>query len=249
MLKKVLLSTALFALVGILSAQSLQFEYDGTVYANNEVVLCEAAPNSIGEMVMEMQLRNLTSEALQVIVEKEYIDIVEGTSNSFCWGLCFDESVFISPRPYELEAGAVSEHGILSFHYQLDPTYSGTDLLVGTTIIKYYAYPASNPDDKTCIEVHFRYNPENVAENNVQIGKAYPNPASTQIQFDFKGQLHNNIKAVVYNLLGQEVKSTIVNGVQGKVVITLDDFQSGIYFCSFFMDGEMVKTEKFIVKK
>ena len=54
---------------------------------------------------------------------------------------------------------------------------------------------------------------------------------------------------MVYNLLGQEVKSTVVNGTQGKVVITLDDFQSGIYFCSFFMDGEMVKTEKFIVKK
>lgn len=249
MFRKNLLTATLLVLAGILSAQSLQFEYEGTVCANNQVVVCETEPNSFGEMVLEMQLRNNTSDEVNVLVEKDPVSVVEGTLNSFCWGLCFDETVMISLRPVTLEAGTVSEPGMLSFHYQLDPTYTGTNLLEGTTVIKYYAYPEDNPDDRTCVEVHFVYDPFNIAESRFEIGKAYPNPASTQIQFDFSGMTHQSINAVVYNLLGQEVKSTVVNGTQDKVVFALDDFQPGIYFCSFFIDGEAVKTEKFIVKK
>ena len=69
------------------------------------------------------------------------------------------------------------------------------------------------------------------------------------VYFDFKDNRADNIKTVVYNLLGQEVKSQFISGSQGRISIPVTDFQPGIYFCSFFVNEEMVATEKFIVKK
>lgn len=248
--KKYLLVLSFCAWIGFVSAQSLQFEKSGHALANNEVVLVETAPNTFGEMSIELDLRNLTSQAINVMVEKEHVSIVEGTENSICWGSCYNASVFVTPRPVEVAANALSDPGMLSFHYQLDPTYTGENLLTGTTIVKYYAYPFEDPNDRTCIEVHYRYNPENVTETAIQVGKAYPNPAVSQIHFDFKENSYNSTtKAVIYNLLGQEVETKIINGTQGTITFSVGDFQPGIYFCSFFVDDQMIKTEKFIVKK
>mgnify|MGYP002859978121 CR=1 FL=1 len=250
-MKKIVFTLMFMAVMGLMSAQSLQFEWDGTVYANNEVIICDVEPNEWGEMVQEMQIRNLTDETLSVLVEKEHIQIVEGTENSFCWGNCFTPEVFISTRPVEVEGNTVSDPGMLSFHYQVDPTYSGdpSNCIAGTTIVKYYAYPSDNPDDRVCLEIWFAYNATNVAESTISVGQAYPNPASTQVNFDFKAAGNADINAVVYNLLGQEVKSQFINTHEGRVSIAVNDLQPGIYFCGFQANGKVMKTEKFIVKR
>jgi len=54
---------------------------------------------------------------------------------------------------------------------------------------------------------------------------------------------------VVYNLLGQKVKSQTISGTQGQAIISVDDMQEGMYFCNLIINGNAVKTEKFIVKK
>ena len=249
MLRKSLLFIALTAFVGYVSAQTLQFEYQGAALANNEKIIFEEAPSAIGEMVLEMNIHNLSDQAVEVTVEKELIKVVEGTENSFCWGQCFGPDVFTSRPPVPMEPNSVSADGALSFHYQVDPTYSGDPdaCLPGTTIIKYYAYTTSDPDNKVCVEVWFAYNATEIAENSIDFGHAYPNPASTQVSFDLRG--NGIVNAVVYNLLGQEVKSMVVNASQSKVNFDLSDMQPGIYFCSFIVNDEVLKTEKFIVKK
>lgn len=255
MFKKVLLTLTLTAMVGVIAAQSLQFGYYDEsntfhAYNNNAQITCNATPNEWGEMLMDAALKNLTGDEIEVIVEKEHIQIVEGTENSFCWGLCYLSTVFVS-NPKPLGANAVSDDGALSFHYQVDPTYSGdpTQYLPGTTIVKYYAYPADNVDDRVALTVNFTYSAASVAESTVSMGHAYPNPASTQVNFDFRAYGNENVKVVVYNLLGQEVKSQLVGAYQNRVSIAVDDFQPGIYFCSFLVNDEVVKTEKFIVKR
>lgn len=249
-MKKTVFTLMLLTVVSLLSAQTLQFELDGHVYANGEVIICDVAPNDFGEMVQEMQIRNLSNTPASVIVTKQHIQIVEGTENTFCWGNCFSPTVFVSPDPVILEGNSVSEHGLLSFHYQVDPTYSGdpTACLVGTTIVKYTAYPMEDTHDVISIEVWFAYDATEVAENTVSLSSAYPNPASSQVNFDYKAN-NDEIQVVVYNLLGQEVKSQLVSGTQGKISIAVDDFQPGIYFVTFQVNRDVVKTEKFIVKR
>ena len=157
MIKKSLIFLAFAAMVGILNAQSLRFEYEGEAFSNNEEFICDFTPNFIGEIGVEMKLRNLTNQDLDVIVGKEYVHIMEGTENTFCWGLCFGPDVMESREPKTISANSTSLDGELSFHYQIDPTYSGdvSQYIQGTSTIRYYAYPASNPTDKTYLVVHF----------------------------------------------------------------------------------------------
>ena len=251
-MKKSIFTFVFVAVMGWASAQSLQFELDGYVYAQGEIVMCTEV-EEWGEMVQEMQLRNNTNSAIDVMIKREVVKIVDGTQNSFCWGTCYDPSVDVSPRPQNLAAGAVSDGGLLSFHQLLDVTYSSdpSNFAVGTSIVKYYAYPADNEEDKACIEVWFAYNnAEGVSEKpSVNFGHAYPNPASSMVRFDYDLSAADNVSAAVYNLLGQEVMREQLNNMQGVVTFSVADLNDGIYFCNLFVNGQAVKTEKFVVKK
>ena len=250
-MKKSIFTLLFLAIVACVSAQSLQFELKGHVYANGESIICDSV-SEMGELVQEMQIRNLTSNSLQVMVKREIIQMVDGTENSFCWGNCFAPTVDVSSRPVTMDAGAVSVEGLLSFHQLLDPTYSSdpSNYAVGTSVVKYYAFPADNEEDKVCIEVWFAYNAEGVSEKpSISFSHAYPNPASSMVRFDYNLSAADNVSAAVYNLLGQEVMREQLNNMQGVVSFSVADLNDGIYFCNLFVNGQAVKTEKFVVKK
>lgn len=255
MFKKSLLTIILAACVGFMSAQSLRFEHEGTVYANNDVVICTELSEWGSELLQHMEIRNMTERPISVVIEKVEISLVPGSTNSFCWGNCYGPDTFISPIPVELAGGALSGQngGLddLSFHHLIDPNWSGdpSQYVVGTSVVQYYAYPENNPSDRVMIEVWFAYNAETVAEISNSFGHAYPNPATSQVSFNYTVNSSDDVMVSVYNLLGQEVKSQRLSSTDSRVVIATDGMQSGIYFCSFSVDGQVVATEKFIVKK
>ena len=251
MMKKSIFTLVFFAVMGWVSAQSLQFELNGTIYADGQTIICTDV-DDFGEMVQHMQIRNLTNEPVSVFIKKEHVVIVEGTANSFCWGSCYTPDVFVCPRPMTLEANAISNENDLSFHHQIDPEFSGdpSNFIIGTSVVKYYAYPEFAEDQKVSIEVWFAYNADGVAENHhVSIGHAYPNPASSVVRFNYELGTAANVEARVYNLLGQEVMRQSLNGLQGQVAFSVAELNEGIYFCNLTVDGQALKTEKFIVKK
>lgn len=250
MIKKSIFTLVFMAVMSWVSAQSIQFEMDGRVFANNEVYVCEDTPTSWGEIELKMQLRNLTNNQLEVVVEKEYVKIVDGTTNTFCWGSCLGPEAFIT-RPMTMEPNALSADGDLSFHYQVDPNYSDDEssYIVGTSVIKYYAYLADNTDDKVCIEIWFGYGASGIDENKISFGHAYPNPASSMVHFNYQLPATGNVSVSVYNLLGQEVLSQQLDALQGQATLSVADLTDGIYFCNLKVNGRAVKTEKFVVKK
>ena len=113
MVKKSIFTLMLFAVMGYVSAQTLQFEWDGHVYSDGEEVVCTNDEFGYGEYIQHMQLRNLTSGDLDVVVEKEVIEDLEGTSNFFCWGLCFGPDTYVSPNPVAIPANTVTDEGAL----------------------------------------------------------------------------------------------------------------------------------------
>ena len=250
-MKKSILTLLFLAVIGWASAQSLQFEKDGYVFGQGETVVCTQV-EEWGEMILDLQLRNTTSAPIDVVVRKEPIKIVEGTGSSFCWGSCYDSTVYVSPRPETLEAGALSLNGLLSFHHDIDPTDEAdpANFIVGTSIVKFYAYPFGHEEDYICLEVWFAYNAEGVAEKpTCDFGHAYPNPASSMVRFDFALSPVDNATVAVYNLLGQEVMRQPLTTLQGTATLSVADLNEGIYFCNLIVNGQPVKTEKFIVKK
>ena len=241
MVKRSIFTLLFLAVMGWASAQSLQFEYDGHVYANDETVFCFNYLEDFGEFIQDMQIRNLTGNNMDVVLEREEISVSEGSSNYFCWGLCFSPGVSIS-QPVTVAAGELTGEGMLAFHYLPMETTTSTS-------IRYYAYDPRVDGTRISIVIVFNSG-ENVGEKAfADMGHAYPNPASSDVHFNYEVSAGSQVSVSVYNLLGQEVKSQKVNGLQGRVSISVLDLKEGIYFCKLFVNDCAVKTEKFVVKK
>ena len=242
-MKKSIFTLVLMAVIGCVSAQSLQFELDGTVYEEGEVVVCTNDEYGYGEYIQHMQLRNLTSDELNVVVKKQVVEDLEGTMNFFCWGSCFGPDVIVSPNPVPLAGNSVTDDQALSFHTMFDEN------VFGKVQVKYSAYDERHPEDAVTINVVFHKSGEGVHESSaVYVGQPYPNPASSMVSFDCN-LLGSNATAVVYNLLGQEVMRQEINTFEEKLNLSVANLNDGIYFCSVLRDGQAVSTVKFVVKK
>lgn len=243
MVKRSIFTLLFLAVMGWVSAQSLRFELDGHVYEEGETIICNA-PTEWGEYLQDMQMRNLTDQDLNVLVKKEVIEDLEGVSNYFCWGLCFGPDTYVSPNPVAVPANSVTSVGALSFHAMFDED------VFGKVQVRFSAYDERHPEDAVTINVIFHKSGEGVHEvSAVRFGQAYPNPASSVVNFDYNINASDRASVSVYNLLGQEVKSQQVNGVQGHLAVSVADLNEGIYFCKLFVNGCAVSTEKFVVKK
>lgn len=241
-MKKTIFTLILMAVIGCVSAQSLQFEWNGTLYSEGETIECTNDEYGYGEFIQHMQVRNLTSAPMKVMIEKEIIQDLEGVMNTFCWGMCFGPDVFVSPDAIEILPNSLNTDE-LSFHALYD------EGVYGDVVVKYYAYEERNPDQRISIIVRFHKSGEGVGENSrpMTMGKAYPNPASSLVHFDYS--FDGSLTAVVYNLLGQEVLRQDLNANNGQMTLSVADLQEGIYFCTMMVNGRAQATEKFVVKK
>lgn len=240
-MKKAVFTLILLAVVTVMSAQTLQIEHEGYVYGNGETIIC-SYDEALLEYAHHMQIRNLSNNDVDVVVEQDIINTADGVVVMFCWGLCMAPSTNpFASNPVTIPAQTLSGEDF-STHIIIPEEETSVVKIV------YLVYDAANPDNKVDIIV-LAGQTANIDEINFNLGQAYPNPASTQVHFDFKANGNSPVNVVVYNLLGQEVKSQLVNTRQNRVTIAVDDLQAGIYFCRFSVDGTVLKTEKFIVKR
>ena len=242
MIRKSFFTLMFLAVMGYVSAQSLQFEWEGTVYSEGETIECTNDEYGFGEYIQHMQVRNKTTDPIKVLIEKEIVQDLEGVMNSFCWGMCYGPDTFVSPTAVEVAPGSVNTDE-LSFHALYDET------VFGDVIIKYYAYEERNPDDRISIIVRFRKSGEGVGENSrpMSLSKAYPNPATTTVNFNYS--FDGSLCAVIYNLVGQEMMRQELNANDGQMSFSVVDLQEGIYFCTMMVNGRALNTQKFVVRK
>ena len=245
MIKRSILTLMFMAVMGWVSAQSLQFEWDGHVYTEGETIECTNDEYGFGELIQHMQLRNVTSNDLSVVIKKEDVENPEGVMNSFCWGEhCYGPDTYVSPNPVVIPANSITGEADLSFHAMFDEN------VFGKVQVRFSAYEERHPEDAVTINVVFHRSGEGIHEvGAVRFGQAYPNPASSVVNFDYNINAGDRASVSVYNLLGQEVKNQQVNGMQGHLSVSVADLNEGIYFCKLFVNGSAVSTEKFVVKK
>lgn len=236
-MKKAFFTLTLLAVVTLLSAQTLQFEHNGHVYENGETII-SPFNEDFQEYITELNIRNLTNDDINVIMEQDILEAADGIMMQFCWGLCMVGTEHLVSQPVLVAAQTLSAD-IVSLHCAFLEGETGVVKAI------YHAYDENNPDNKISITVLYGQT-ANTPEYTFNLGQAYPNPATSQVHFDL--QCNSNVDVVVYNLLGQEVKSQLVSEHQNRVNIAVNDLQPGIYFCRFSINGEVVKTEKFIVK-
>ena len=241
MIRKSIFTLMLLAVIGYVSAQTLQLELNGVTYENGETIVCET--EEYGEYVQHFQVRNLAGFDQDVMLMKEVVQDLDGVMNYFCWGSCYLPETMVSPRPVTIPANTLCEED-LSVHAMYD------EGIFGDVIVKYSIYDAANPDERVSVAVRFHKSGTDVNEQvRFNLGHAYPNPATSMVRFDYELSNSDNASISVCNLLGQEVMRQNMDALQGLVSFSVSDLNEGIYFCNLMLNGRIVKTEKFIVKK
>ena len=239
MFKKTIFTLMLMAMMGFVSAQTLQLEWDGTVYNDGETIICNT--EEYGEFTQKFHVRNLASVDQNVVLEKEVIEPLEGVMEYFCWGNCYLPETMVTP-PVTVPADSLS-FDEMSMHAMFE------DNVFGYVLVKYSIYDARTPEERISIVIKFHKSGVGIADNArpMVMSKAYPNPASSFVNFNYS--FDGNLTAVVYNLLGQEVIREDLNANDGQMSLSVADLNDGIYFCTMMVNGRAWTTQKFIVKK
>jgi hypothetical protein len=242
-MKNLLLSAILVCFTMFAFAQSLEIWHDGELIENDYTLYIQGEPTA-GEIVIEVDVKNVSSAALDVICKKYEVEVIPSTINLFCWGLCFPPFVFESPSPVPIPAGGtVSE---FSGHY----TASGN---AGVTVMRYTFFVQNNPNDSVCFQTNFLASTVGVGEignEKLSVSNAYPNPATSQTSFDYVlPQSASQASIRIHNLLGAVVREAVLTDRSGKATINVSDLNDGVYFYSVIVDNQTIETKRLIVSR
>jgi len=243
-MKKLLFTLiTIFSIAAYTHAQDLTLTWDGEELG--ESVLIVGDPND-AEIVFHAVLTNNTSEAINIMVVRKRLEILDGANSQFCWGLCYPPATDTSGQYILLKAGESSDDEAFSGHY----IPSG---VIGTSSIEYTFYNMDNPDVKVSVVANYKGSPAGIAEEAMvggSVSEIYPNPASNFVNIDYEltsEVTQANVK--VFNLLGAEVKSANLIQSGNKLRMDISDLESGIYFYSVIVNGDVYRTKKLVVQK
>ena len=196
------------------------------------------------QLTSHLTVKNISSDTLRIICEKNVVSQTFPGWNTFCWGgTCYGESTIISTKMDTLNPGEASSSlsGFTGYYY---PEHTSAN-----AVIEYCFYADTDPSDKTCVTVTY-YATGNTAISSLdaeeKIGSFYPNPSSeyTNIEFNLSkpSVLHFT------DVLGNIVKIVELE-CSGERTIYVRDLKKGIYFGSLIEEGEIIKIKKLIINK
>ncbi len=245
-MKKFLLSFTMILSVMALSAQgyTVTNSASGDVVESGVTYHVYGPGNDWGELNIGFTVT--ANENVRLFGEKVENNVIEGTSNFYCFGLCFGPSVYVNPEPVAFAAGDEQE---FSMHFMADDILT---VLGQEQSMTYYLYPADDPDNKFVINVIFMYSMEGMDDISAveEFGNAYPVPASDVVNFDYS--FNSNVSSAmiaVYNMMGQEVLRNDISGMSGKLSLNVSGLADGVYFYSLIVNGNKEKSSKLVVRR
>lgn len=195
-------------------------------------------------MVSHIKVTNGSASAKNVKVVRTENSVITGSINYFCWDQCYDPSTDTSIGHVAIAAGATN-----SINFQGDYSAMGNP---GTTNVTYTFFDASNPGDKVSFNVNYYGSPASIGENGLtglNIGKAYPNPASSSFSFDYSvPRSAQDVRIVIRDILGNVVQDVALSAGNGTVTLSASEMKEGIYFYSIVEGNRTLSTRKLVIK-
>lgn len=240
-MKKLYFTIACAILTISLSAQSL-VSINPVNLSNGTLAEIGAA----GNLEVAWAMQNISSNSLSVRCRREIISAVPGSTNYFCWGVCFQESTDISPVGVAVPMAAEETNNSFFGHYKPNGN-------VGQSTIRYCFFDNNNPSDEFCETVVYCVDVANCAvgvEENVtaKLESVSPNPTSGMTVLRYT--LPSNSKSadlVMYSMTGALVRTESLISRQGMVVFDATEFASGVYFIGITVNGQTGTMQKLVV--
>ena len=137
----------------------------------------------------------------------------------------------VSPTKHEYKETGLLEYGNW-YYYKVVAYYHD---------IECYSVPAKSLYGKEYY-VKTYYSPESVDENDIQTVEIYPNPAKELLTI----KADNLSDVVIFNSVGQKVFAKTLDS--SELSISLDNFDTGIYFVRLVADGNEITRKISVIK-
>jgi hypothetical protein len=242
-MKKVILSLC-FVIIGLsVFSQSLRFSVGSgshcTLLNYGDTVIVQDSAH-FGEIIAGVNVKNTSSNSLNVICRKRYVYNVPGTENYFCWaGGCFQPSTMVSPSAFAMAAGDSTTE--FTSHYS--PNGNG-----GITVVRFTFYDSHTTSDSGYFFIKY-IGVLGVNDNILaySISSPYPNPAKDITHIKYNVNVNSKAYIQIYNICGKIEKQVYLTDNNGILDLNVSNLPSGIYFCSLNINGKAVRTNKLIV--
>lgn len=192
------------------------------------------------EIFTEISVENTTGSPMNLLASREVVGLApQGTSNYFCWDLCYPASVAFSSGALTIEANSTNE---TSFSVHFLPSETS-----GSTVVKYCVFDESNTADSACVNVTFTTESTSISDNNNNFfSEFHPNPSSSLAYLDYDLKLGQVANVIVSDMLGSVVFNETITNKEGTISFDFSNHKSGLYFANIIIDGE-TKTMKRLV--
>lgn len=242
-MKNLLISAILVCFTIFAFSQSLEIYHDGVLVPGESAITVLGDPSD-PLIEIEVDVKNISTDTINVIAKKFEISVIPGSTNMFCWLQCFPPFVFEAPNPDTLYPGEVSSE----FNGEYAPAGNA-----GITIMRYTFFDQNNPNDSVCFYTHFfasSVGVEEIGNETVSVSNAYPNPASSQTSFDYVlPQSASSATIRIHNLLGAVVREAVLTERSGKATIDISGLNDGVYFYSVVVNNQTIETKRLIVSR
>lgn len=232
---KKLITLLVFTLCGWTGArsQTLQWIYKGEpVKAGQEITVTEYDP-VMGQMLLELGIRNTGPTDLEVVVGKEDKSLVGGAEVQLCVGVNCYPATALKSEPFPLAAGETNETFHANYVFPDEPVY-GTSTTVFTL---------SSGQETTSVTVHFDYSvPTSTAE--IATPKTYSVRQSGR-SLCIRNESGRAVRAQVSNIHGREECVRLLS--PGNEAWT-SPLERGLYIVAFYREGRLLDAQKLIVR-
>ena len=191
------------------------------------------------------------SVATEVNLRRYEVWPIAGSSNYFCWGVCY------------LSVASGVNPSWLSQHYvQMEPdvevnnfgAYYEPNNNSGTARFRYVWFNTATPDgpDSSWVDIDFGGTVGLSENTGTTIAlDAWPNPsAGADVSIDFTlDKLGQGTEIALYNVLGESVRRQSVAAGQGRITIATNGLGSGVYFANIERGGRMLATRRVVISR
>ncbi len=196
-----------------------------------------------GDLGIDITVKNISSNTIDIKVSREVISATSGTENYFCWQSCYLPSTDVSPHTLSFSPGQE-----LPSNFQVH--FDNKGIAPASAVIKYCAFNADNESDSACAIVNYNVNVggfDNIESSS--FSDFHPNPASSYASLNYTILPSQAAEVVVTDMLGTVVENKIIQNNEGIVRLDVSNTPNGLYFANIYVDGKLDAIKRLLVRK
>ncbi|QLH32021.1 MAG: T9SS type A sorting domain-containing protein [Cyclobacteriaceae bacterium] len=206
----------------------------------------ESYQTAVGETLrIPIKITNLSDKPIFYIIRRVQSDLGESQKGYFCLDKnCLETG--ISEFSKRVEPGETLQQ--LAFVLE-------SGLVANQQTIKFQVFPKGNTSETKEYQVNIQVQerlekPVLFHSKDITIQDVYPNPVQDYAYIEYR--LHNeNAKAklTIHNILGKPMNEVELPSSESRVKLQTEEYTSGIYFYTLYLDNNGVLTRKLIIRK